>query len=701
MESFKKGMFYQTVLPLHIIFTYCELFVLFGMKKFVLKHDAIPQKSIDYQIDYKELLNTRQYESVMFDKGNALVVAGAGTGKTRTLVYRVARLIESGVHPSSILLLTFTRRAASEMIQRASSILDERCKRIKGGTFHFYCSQLLHRYAPEIGYPNDFTIIDTSDALEVIQHVRTKLGLHKKNKRFPNKSTLLSIISTVKNKNLDLRVAVGDLYPQFLDQIDKIEEVFLEYDAYKSQNFVMDFDDLLTQSVKLLSENEDVKLNVSANHQYIMVDEYQDTNKLQADLTQLLSTVHGNVMAVGDDAQSIYSFRGADHRNIMQFPDMFVKTRLIKLEENYRSQPLILNAANELLAQANYKFDKTLFSNIDEGECPALVKASSENEQSQFVSQAVLQLREQGISLSDMAVLFRNGRDSFDLEIELNRKNIPFVKYGGLKFTEAAHIKDVLAHIRVLVNPKDTLAWNRILMLIDGIGPKTAQDLFEWIRMANDPYQIDASEVVSKSYYKQVSELSKMLIELNTNKIENSKIVSRIVDYYKIFCEKRYDDYPKRLKDLEVFIGISDRFSNLSDMLRELALDPISASAIDTEQQQHEEPPLILSTIHSSKGLEWQQVFIIQCLDGILPSSYSVEDEEQLDEELRLLYVASTRAKDMLYYSYPALAQSPYGDYFTKPSRFIDNLKDNVLESWLLSYEEDNPQLNESKNLIE
>lgn len=357
-----------------------------------------------------------------------------------------------------------------------------------------------------------------------------------------------------------MRVAVGDLYPQFLDQIDKIEEVFVEYDAYKSQNFVMDFDDLLTQSVKLLSENEDVKLNVSANHQYIMVDEYQDTNKLQADLTQLLSTVHGNVMAVGDDAQSIYSFRGADHRNIMQFPDMFVKTRLIKLEENYRSQPLILNAANELLAQANYKFDKTLFSNIDEGECPALVKASSENEQSQFVSQAVLQLREQGISLSDMAVLFRNGRDSFDLEIELNRKNIPFVKYGGLKFTEAAHIKDVLAHIRVLVNPKDTLAWNRILMLIDGIGPKTAQDLFEWIRMANDPYQIDASEVVSKSYYKQVSELSKMLIELNTNKIENSKIVSRIVDYYKIFCEKRYDDYPKRLKDLEVFIGISDLF---------------------------------------------------------------------------------------------------------------------------------------------
>jgi DNA helicase-2/ATP-dependent DNA helicase PcrA len=671
------------------------------MKKFVLRHDSASEKPTNYTIEYADLLNKQQHEAVMFNKGNALVIAGAGTGKTRTLVYRVARLIESGVHPSSILLLTFTRRAANEMIQRATSILDERCKRIKGGTFHFYCSQLLHRYAQEIGYPNDFTIIDTSDALEVIQHVRTKLGLHKKSKRFPNKSTLLTIISAVKNKNLDLRVAVSDLYPQFINQIDKIEEVLIGYDAYKAENFVMDFDDLLTQNVKLLTENEGVRVKVASEHQFIMVDEYQDTNKLQAELTRLLSSVHENVMAVGDDAQSIYSFRGADHRNIMQFPNLFANTKLIKLEENYRSQPLILNAANQLLAQANYKFDKTLFSNKEEGEQPALVKAGSENEQSQFVSQAVLQLREQGYSLSDIAILFRNGRDSFDLEIELNRKNIPFVKFGGLKFTEAAHIKDVLAHVRVLVNPKDTLAWNRILMLIDGIGPKTAQDLFEWIRIASDPFNITASEIVSKSYYKQISELSKILIELNSSELAISDIIEKIVEYYKIFCEKRYDDYPKRLKDLEIFIGISDRFSNLSDMLRELALDPISASAIDTEQQQHDEPPLILSTIHSSKGLEWEHVFIIQCLDGILPSAYSVEDEEQLDEELRLLYVASTRAKEMLYYSYPALAQSHYGDYFTKPSRFIDSLDSTVLEPWLLSYEEEVPQLDDGNKLLD
>jgi len=671
------------------------------MKKFVLRQDSSALKPVNYNIDYVELLNTQQLEAVMFEKGAALVIAGAGTGKTRTLVYRVARLVESGVHPGSILLLTFTRRAANQMIERATSILDDRCKQIKGGTFHFYCSQLLHTYASEIGYPNDFTIIDTSDALEVIQYVRTKLGFHKKDKRFPNKNTLLSILSSLKNRNLDLRVAVSELYPQFVNQIDSIEKVFEHYEEYKHQNFVMDFDDLLMKSVQLLKQNEQVRTKVSVANQYVMVDEYQDTNKLQAELTQLLCSVHNNVMVVGDDAQSIYSFRGADHQNIMQFPELFSNPRIIKLEENYRSQPLILEAANSLLQQASFKFDKKLFSKKDTGELPALVRASSENEQSQFVAQAVLQLREQGIALNEIAVLFRNGRDSFDLEIELNRKNVPFVKYGGLKFTEAAHIKDVLAHIRVLVNPKDTLAWNRILMLIDGIGPKTAEDLFVWIQSAQNPYQLDSSEIVSKSYLKQIEALSKLLIYLNDNDLTVSETVEKLIEYYRVFCEKRYDDYPKRMKDLETFVGISSGFPSLPEMLRELALDPITISAVETEEKQHEEPPLVLSTIHSSKGLEWEHVFIIQCLDGIIPSAYSLEDEYQLDEELRLLYVATTRAKQMLYYSYPALAHSQYGDYFTKPSRFIDNLNEQVLEPWLLSHEQQLPEEEKDKYLTE
>lgn len=676
------------------------VFVLFGMKKFVLKKEQSAPKPENYSIEYAKLLNQQQLEAVFFDHGTALVVAGAGTGKTRTLVYRVARLVEAGVHPSSILLLTFTRRASQEMISRASSILDDRCKHVKGGTFHYYCSQLLHQYAAEVGYPTDFTIIDTADALDVIQHVRTQLGLHKKNKRFPNKNTLLSIISSVKNKHLDLRVVVGEQYPQFMDNIEQIQRVFDGYQAYKEKNFVMDFDDLLEKSVQLLQTNEAVRTKVAAQHRFVMVDEYQDTNKLQATLTQLLSSIHQNVMAVGDDAQSIYAFRGADHRNILEFPSLYKNCKLIKLEENYRSTPQILTAANELLSQAYQKFDKQLFSQKEESDLPAMVKAASDNEQSRFLSQAILQLREQEIALNDMAVLFRNGRDSFDLEIELNRKNIPFVKFGGLKFTEAAHVKDVLAHVRVLVNPMDTLAWNRVLMLIDGIGPKTAQDLFEWIRLASNPYAIEASEVVSKSYMKQIKALSKLLIELKSNELSVSEIISDIVEYYRSFCEKRYDDYPKRLKDLETFIGISAGFSSLSTMLRDLALDPINATAIDTEQQQHDEPPLVLSTIHSAKGLEWEHVFIMQCLDGVIPSSYSVEDEELLDEELRLMYVATTRAKQMLYYTYPALAQSSYGDYFTKPSRFIENLPEGVLEPWILTEEPENPMLEDSGDYL-
>lgn len=657
------------------------------MKKFVLKNDKPTLRPEDYSIEYPKLLNKQQLEAVFHDAGAVLVVAGAGTGKTRTLVYRVARLVESGVDPSRILLLTFTRRAAKEMLNRASYILDERCKKVKGGTFHFYCSQLLHQYAEHIGYPSNFTIIDASDALEVIQYVRIQLKLDKQGKRFPNKQTLRAMISTAINKNLDMRVVVQEQYPQFIDQLEGILQVEAGYQGYKTKNFVMDFDDLLVKTRDLLIKNEEVRTKVANRHLHVMVDEYQDTNALQADLAALFSSIHGNIMAVGDDAQSIYSFRGADHRNILEYPERFGNTKVIKLEENYRSTQRILMVANQLLKQASYKFDKELYSNNETGDLPALVKAPSENDQSRFITQVVLNLREQGLELNNMAVLFRNGRDSFDLEIELNRKNIPFVKYGGQKFTEAAHIKDVLAHVRVLVNPMDTLAWNRVLMLIEGIGPKTAQDLFEWIRLAKNPYELDLSNTVSDRYMKQIRELGKLLQGLKNEDYTVSEIIEELVDYYRRFCEKRYDDYPKRLKDLETFVGVSSNFTSLEQMLEDLALNPIEATVVDVEQKQQEEVPLVLSTIHSAKGLEWNHVFIMQCLDGIIPSSYAVEDEEQLDEELRLLYVATTRAKDQLYISYPVIAQSHYGDYFTRLSRFIEPIGEESLETWMLEEE--------------
>jgi len=434
-----------------------------------------------------------------------------------------------------------------------------------------------------------------------------------------------------------------------------------------------------------------------------MVDEYQDTNALQSELIRLFSATHHNVMAVGDDAQSIYSFRGADHENIMQFPNQFSDTKIIKLEENYRSTKRILNLTNKVLERASKKYDKRLFTQNDIGELPALIKAPDERDQSRFISQMILQLREQGHELSDIAVLFRNGRDSFDLEIELNQKKIPFIKYGGQKFSEAAHIKDVLSYIRVLVNPQDTIAWNRILTLLEGIGPKTATDLIDWLKTQDNPYEIGASDLVSERYLQQIHALSSLLQDLKKNDYPVSKGVEHIVTYYKSFCENKFDDYPKRLKDLEAFIGISENYSTFRKMLEDLALDPIEATAIDTEASKRDESPLILSTIHSAKGLEWKSVFIIQCLDGVIPSGYSIKNEEELDEELRLLYVACTRAKSNLYISYPVIQNTSYGEYFSNPSRFINDIEENLLEPWVLVEESETDVLDgaEEKQALE
>jgi len=659
------------------------------MKKFVLSKDDI--SPADYTIEYENLLNKAQLDAVMHDNGPVLLVAGAGTGKTRTLVYRVARLVESGTDPSEILLLTFTRRSAHEMLRRASQILDERCQRVEGGTFHHYCSKLLHQNAESLGYPENFTIIDAADAMDVINLVRSRMDIPKERKRFPKKSTLYSMISSSINKQRSIRETIEDEYPQFISHLEKIEELNSKYHDYKEINFVMDFDDLLVKTRDLLLNNEKVRTQVASKNRHVMVDEYQDTNALQAELTQLFSSYHKNVMAVGDDAQSIYSFRGADHKNMMRFPDLFENTRIIKLEENYRSTQRILDVANRVLEEAREKFDKKLYTNNEKGDLPGLVKAANMNDQSRFLTQMILNLREQGSELNDIAVLFRNGRDSFDLEVMLNKKNIPYIKYGGQKFTEAAHVKDVLAHLRVLLNPKDSISWNRILMLIDGIGPKTAEDLFLWAHQNGDPFRPQNAPNISERYLTQLKALGELFSKLKQLSGSVPEQLQAVVDYYSVFCKKRFDDHPKRMKDLETFVDISGTYRSLEVMIEEIALDPIEATAIETETAQKDESPLILSTIHSAKGLEWRTVFLIQCLDGILPSGYALDDEDQLDEEVRLLYVAVTRAKENLFITYPALFQSRYGDYFSNPSRFIENLSDELIEPWLL-IEDNEPQ---------
>lgn len=578
------------------------------------------------------------------------------------------------------------------MLRRASQILDERCQRVEGGTFHHYCSKILHRYAEKIGYPEQFTIIDAGDAMDTVDLVRSQVDIPTQKKRFPKKSTLYNIFSTSVNKQMTVRDVVEEQYPQFVNYTEIIELLADKYAAYKEQNFVMDFDDLLVKTRDLLRDQPEVRKKVAAQHKHVLVDEYQDTNALQAELTQLFSSVHNNVMAVGDDAQSIYSFRGADHKNMMRYPELFQDTKIIKLEENYRSTQRILDVANRVLKQAGEKFEKELYTVKEEGDMPGLVKAANMNDQSRFLTQMILNLREQGHELNEIACLFRNGRDSFDLEVMLNKKNIPYIKYGGQKFTEAAHVKDVLAHLRVLVNPKDTISWNRVLMLIDGIGPKTAEDLFSWAQTGGNPYRPDQSPNASDKYLAQLKALGNLFSELKKLDGSVTEQLQAVVDYYEKFCKKRFDDHPKRMKDLETFVDISGTYKSLEKMIEEIALDPIEATAIDTETTEKDEPPLILSTIHSAKGLEWHTVFLIQCLDGILPSGYAIEDEEQMDEEIRLLYVAVTRAKEQLFITYPALFQSRYGDYFTNPSRFIEDIEKDYLEPWLLVEENEEGQ---------
>ena len=651
-------------------------------RRFTLKPER-PAKNGDLSIDYAGELNEQQHAAVTAGGGPVLVVAGAGTGKTRTLIYRMAYLVETGTRPENIVLLTFTRRAAREMLTRASELLDGRCRRVQGGTFHSFCLRILRRHAPTIGYSRSFTILDASDAGDVLGVLRTTNNYHQGEKRFPNKRTLQSMMSRATNRGLSIKEVLEERYPQFLHFEDELARLRHDFAQYKKEHDLMDFDDLLLRTLELFEQSGEVRRQVASTCRYVLVDEYQDTNALQAELVKHLSSVHENIMVVGDDAQSIYRFRGADFRNIFNFPGEFEGTRVLKLEQNYRSTQPILDLANRTIKQAHRKYEKELFSGTEEGSLPALVPAPDERMESRFVAQMVLEMREEGIPLNRMAVLFRNGHNAYDLETELNRRGIPYVKYGGLKLSEAAHIKDLIAHLRVLENPQDAAAWNRVLQLIYGIGPKTARDLIAWITSEQEePYTLQENRSYSARYVEGLKKLFKTLHEVHRSAAPLVEKVEALVAYYEpIMKEKYYEDYPKREPDLEHFIALADNFSDQGEFLASLALDPIELTALEHEPSEEDEAPLILSTIHSAKGLEFHSVFLIQALEGVLPSGYSLDEADALDEELRLLYVAITRAEEELFITYPMTGYRRFrGEYLTDPSRFLQGVPDDILE---------------------
>lgn len=653
-------------------------------KKYVLKKR--PVIKTDYKVNYEEDLNEAQLEAVKSKDGPILVIAGAGSGKTKTLTYRVARLIEDGIKPENILLLTFTKKAAAEMLSRATIVLDNRCEKVAGGTFHSFANIILRKYSKLLGLKNNFTIMDRADCEDVINHIVGQL-FPKKEKRFPKKSTLLDIYSKSINKVTPTKQIIADEFPQFAHCEDKIIEVHKAYVAYKRENSVLDYDDLLLYIKLLLENNDGLRKRLSNEYKYIMVDEYQDTNTLQADVIRLLASEHNNIMAVGDDAQSIYSFRGANYRNILDFPRLFENTKIIKLEQNYRSTQNILKLTNEIISKAKEKYTKKLFSNIVSPQVPALICAKDTQMEADFICQRILELLDEDISLSDICVLTRNARMSYNLEIELSKRAIPFQKFGGPKFMETAHIKDVVAHLRVILNPDDVISLTRILLLLKGVGASTVNNIMPIIKGDLKPDIKLLPSNKSQSLTPLFNTLGQLRDYSTIKKPE--EIVSAVINYYRPILKDKYDDFSKREKDLDHFEYLSTQYSNLEDFISDLALEPPDASVEGMYKKNSDDEALTISTIHSAKGLEWDSVFIIGAVDGRFPSAYSFNSEEEMDEELRLMYVATTRAKNNLYITYPVdMYDYSMNMVLSKPSRFLDGIPDDILERWDITEEE-------------
>ncbi len=661
-------------------------------KKYTLKRfkeTGFEKKEFDearFVINYKNELNPAQFEAASAVEGPYLIIAGAGTGKTRTLVYRVSRLVEIGYDPKSIVLLTFTRKAASEMMNRAAILLDNRCSKIQGGTFHSFANLTLRKYAQAAGLDSSFTILDQGDSQDVINLIRSQAGLISKEKRFPNKETLFKVYSLSVNTGRRVEEIIIENYPHFEELIDKILGIQKIYTEYKRKNNLLDYDDLLVYHRDFLMSMSPAAKSFLSALNFIMVDEYQDTNKLQAEVVKGLTQLKNNVMVVGDDSQSIYAFRGANFKNIIEFPKLFSGTKIIKLEENYRSVQPILDFTNHILKGAVEKYEKHLYTHKNGGELPIIIAASTENMQSKFIVEKILDLREEGVPLGEIAVLFRSSFFSFDLEIELTKANIPFLKFGGMKFVETAHIKDVLAFLRIAANPKDVVSWYRVLLLHEGVGPKTAQKILDELANAKLTIKGNPDAVTNFRYNENIARLFQLLYQLHTKPMLPSEKAQLVVDYYYPLFKEKYDDYNKRYKDLEIFLNITENYKSLDSLLADMAIEPVIDSVVDIESPDKEEEYLTLSTIHSAKGLEWHTVFIIHAVEGYFPSSRSVESIEQLEEERRLMYVASTRAKQNLFVTYPMnLFDRAAGMTFSKPSRFITEMNPDLAEGWLLN----------------
>ena len=663
-------------------------------------------------VDYAAELNEQQLAAVTAAPGPLLVIAGAGSGKTRTLTYRVAYLLENGIDPRNILLLTFTNRAAREMLGRVANLMPVDASGLWGGTFHSIGNRILRRHGSALGYSSGFTIMDREDQKDLIDSVVISAGIDPKEIRFPKGDVLAEIFSFVVNTEKSLEELLADKFPYFLPLLEKIQDVRERYEKKKKATNSMDFDDLLQKTLSMFQQHERIAEIYRRQFQFILVDEYQDTNKIQADLVDLLAHDHRNVMVVGDDAQSIYSWRGANFQNILEFPKRYPEAQVFKIEMNYRSVPEILDVANAAIAANVHQFRKHLSATRESKALkPALVALNDGAEQAQFVAQRILELRDENVDLNDIAVLYRAHYHAVELQLELSRRGIPYQITSGIRFFEQAHIKDVTAFVRFVANPRDEVAFKRMAKLLPGIGNRTAENLWQkWAANVvaagadrgsaaasteagvNDPPQADYSfgnalsiMKVPQKATKAWEQLAHTLDEIAPAGQPNmpSEMITSVVEaIYDDYAKANFTNYELRREDLNQLAIFARQFKDVHEFLSQLAL----ISNIDAEAasvQAGDKEAVNLSSVHQAKGLEFHTVFVIWLTDGMFPSNRSLDTRDALEEERRLFYVAITRARDELYLTYPQMRLSGgYGDVFQRPSRFLQEIPDTLVEDW-------------------
>jgi len=667
-------------------------------------------------IDYAAELNEQQLAAVTAAPGPLLVIAGAGSGKTRTLTYRVAYLLENGVDARNILLLTFTNKAARQMLDRVSNLLPVDAAGIWGGTFHSIGNRMLRRHGSALGYSSGFTIMDREDQKDLIATVVASSGIDPKEMRFPKANVLADIFSFVVNTERPIEELLAEKFPYFLPLLEQIKDVQARYERKKKATNSLDFDDLLEKTLRMLLEHEHIARVYRRQFQFILVDEYQDTNKIQADFIDILAREHQNVMVVGDDAQSIYSWRGANFQNILEFPKRYPKAQVFRIELNYRSVPEILEVANSAIAANVKQFKKNLSATRDSKAMkPALVALNDGSEQAQFVAQRVLELRDEGVELNEIAVLYRAHYHAVELQLEFSRRGIPYQITSGIRFFEQAHIKDVASFIRFVANPRDEVAFKRMVRLLPGIGGKIAENLWNGWEKSLDSVIVaavaergpgpttPATEAaaagdrscsigerllklsISTRSKKMWEQLAQTLDEIAPNGKPNppsAMIVSVVEAIYDDYAKANFTNYELRREDLNQLASFARQFTNAQEFLSQLAL----ISNVDAELAPNaaaDNEAVNLSSVHQAKGLEFHTVFVIWLTDGMFPSSRSLETRDAIEEERRLFYVAITRARDELYLSYPHMRlNAGFGDVFQRPSRFLKEIPNELLEDW-------------------